>query len=245
MIGRKIAIAGDLPGRLAVDEEMDVEARAVVMVDRAEHRLHPVAVAEERRDVADPQLAARSRSVAAGRQARCGAGRPGAATLQYRGVVGAHGARDDAGDAQQGFAPQRGVADAGGAAVAFDRVVDLAQLEQRLAQVEPRLRQIGTQRDGAAQAARRLAESIARQRGAAEAVPGVAQRRLARERTAVLRRRRREIAVELERVGVAGRQEGMIGKPPDGLGEGGACFGIRAASEAIRRPFEDRRCFVC
>jgi hypothetical protein len=57
VISRKIAIARGLAGRLAVDEEVDVEALTVVMVDGSEHRFHPVAVAEERRDVTDPQLA--------------------------------------------------------------------------------------------------------------------------------------------------------------------------------------------
>ena len=105
----EIAVAAFGIRRRAVEEEVDLEARAVVMVDGGPDRLHPVAVAEERRDIADAQLVSRPRP------APGAAGDPGdlaafpaqrlralsTAALSAGGRTG-----NDAGDGRERLAPQ-------------------------------------------------------------------------------------------------------------------------------------------
>ena len=89
VVGVRPVAAAD-PGGGGVGEEVDAEAYTVVAVDQGPHRLHPVGLVEERRDIAEVDRArvAAVRRVGAGRQG-CGPGAAGgdSATPPRRGRV--------------------------------------------------------------------------------------------------------------------------------------------------------------
>jgi hypothetical protein len=226
---------------------VDLEARTVVVIDGTPHRLHPVAIAEERRDIADAQFVRTRRRGAVSalaRRRRRFRRRPGAPAFQHGSVVGTRRARNDAGDAQQRLCAQRRLAAVEDAAIAFDGFIDLAELEQRLAQVEPPVREIGPQRDGPAQTSRGLAIGLATQLDAAEPVPGVGHGLVERERPAIFRGGGVKLPVGMESIGVARRQGGVIGMPHRRGREGVARLGVGTLGKTRRRPGEDRRRLV-
>ncbi len=170
---RVIDIAGLRRRRRSIGEEVDLEAVAIMGVEDAHIHLHPVARAEERSEIADPQFASRFvwRCGDAVHTARLPLD-PAPPCRQNGGIVLLRSARRNAGDAAQRDRPHLGIGALRCALILGDRSVGFAEVEQCFGQVAADHIRVRHQAHGMTQRIGRIRVHLQRQAGAAEAVPG-------------------------------------------------------------------------
>ena len=167
-----VAVAGGRRGIAAEGNQMHFETVAIMAIDHAVDRFHPVRFVEEGRDVADPQFAARRGALRAFDRADAGgeAPPPGAPCREHVGVSRRSAARHDDGEVLFGNRAHRRVRRR--AAIGIDRRLDFAQLEQHLGQQAPGGHAVRLQAHGMLQGIAGLAIGADAQAHAAETIPG-------------------------------------------------------------------------
>ena len=166
-----VPVARLLRGIAAERHQVNFEPVAIVTVDDAVDRLHPVGAVEERRDVADAQLAGRRRARRTVDRPDLGAEAPaeGAARAKHAGIPRRRAARNHDGYVLLGTRSQPRVCRR--PAIGFDRRSDVAQFEKRLGQQVPRHPVVRPQAHGIGQGVVGLAEGASPQPCRPEAPP--------------------------------------------------------------------------